>query len=101
MHEALDDHVECRRKATWPTHQCRLRGRVGGAPSDCRGNEENGVADVIALGSRTSSARVCGGLRLFALNKSAVQRTLHDLQVAGVVKLVMSKRGTAVELVAH
>ena len=35
------------------------------------------------------------------MNKSAVQRTLHDLQVAGVVKLVMSKRGTAVELVAR
>ena len=43
------------------------------------------------------SQRAMAGM--FGLSKSAVQRTLRDLQVAGVVKLVVSKRGTAVSLV--
>ena len=41
------------------------------------------------------------GAGMFGLSKRAVHRTLHDLQVAGMVKLVVSKRGTAVDLVAH
>ena len=50
-------------------------------------------------GSVLMSQRAMAGM--FGLSKSAVQRTLHDLQVAGVVKLVVSKRGTAVEIVQH
>ena len=48
-------------------------------------------------GSVLMSQRAMAGM--FGLSKSAVQRTLRDLQVAGVVKLVVSKRGTAVSLV--
>ena len=36
---------------------------------------------------------------MFGLSKSAVHRTLRDLQVAGMVELVVSKCGTAVSLV--
>ena len=38
---------------------------------------------------------------MFGLSKSAEHHMLHDLQAWGVVRLVVSKRGTAVELVAH
>ena len=38
-------------------------------------------------------------VEMFGLTRSVVSRTLHDLQSSGVVRLVVSKRGTAVELV--
>ena len=53
------------------------------------------VLQVELGGSVLASQNAMAGM--FGLSKSAV----HDLQVAGMVKLVVSKRGTAVELVAH
>ena len=47
-------------------------------------------------GSVLMSQRAMAGM--FGLSESVVQRTLHDLQVAGMVKLVVSRAGTAVEL---
>ena len=38
---------------------------------------------------------------MFGISKSALHRPLHDLKVAGTVKLIVTAKGTAVTLGTH